>query len=73
MGGVFYPEDLRRMGDAFDAAMHMLGNPGVVVPPPIREAIAQRIIALHEAGLRDPGQLAKRALDVDLVTGDILM
>jgi hypothetical protein len=38
------PEALRITGEAYDAGMHRLGNPGRDFPISDREAIAQRII-----------------------------
>jgi hypothetical protein len=58
--GVFDPEALVAMGEAFDAACKALDDTGQ--PQIVREVIAQRIIAAASAGERDPARLLKAGL-----------
>jgi hypothetical protein len=58
--GVFDPEALAAMGEAFDAACKALDDTGQ--PQIVREVIAQRIIAAASAGERDPARLLAAAL-----------
>ncbi len=58
--GVFEPDAIAAMGEAFEAActeLHDTGQPEVV-----REVIAQRIIAAASMGERDVVELRKAAL-----------
>jgi hypothetical protein len=60
----FDGETIRQMGIAFEMALASLG----ATPDwndPIRAAFAQRIIALAQAGERDPERLCEGALQVD--------
>jgi hypothetical protein len=58
--GVFDPEALAAMGEAFDAACKALDDTGQ--PQIVREIIAQRIIEAASRGERDPVRLAEVAL-----------
>jgi hypothetical protein len=58
--GVFDPEVLAAMGEAFDAACKALEDTGQ--PLLVREVIAQRIIETANAGERDPARLLEAAL-----------
>jgi hypothetical protein len=57
----FDDEMIRRMGIAFEMALASLGATRDYEDP-IRATLAQRIIALAEAGERDPERLCERAL-----------
>jgi len=59
-GRAFDSEITRIMGQAFDKATRALHDTGQ--PALVREVIAKRIIEIAESGVRDPDQLAKRAL-----------
>ena len=60
-GHKFDGETTRQMGIAFEMALASLGaTPGC--DDPIRAALAQRIIALAQAGERDPERLCDGAL-----------
>ena len=59
-GRTFDPDMTRIMGEAFDKAaraLHDTGQPAVV-----QEIIAKRVIDIAATGVRDPEQLAQRAL-----------
>jgi hypothetical protein len=57
----FDGETIRVMGIAFETAVGSLGaTPGC--DDPLREALAQKIIALAKAGERDPERLSEAAL-----------
>jgi hypothetical protein len=58
--GVFDPEALAVMCEAFDAACKALDDTGQ--PQLVREVIAQRIIEAASRGERDPVRLMKAAL-----------
>ena len=57
----FDGETIRLMGLAFEMALASLG-PTPDFEDPIRETLAQRIIALAKAGERDPERLCEGAL-----------
>jgi hypothetical protein len=57
---VFDDRATRAMGDAFDAAWEEIRCAGH--PPPVREAMAKRIIDAARAGERDVGRLREAAL-----------
>jgi hypothetical protein len=57
----FDDEMIRRMGIAFEMALASLGGTRDYEDP-IRARLAQRIIALAEAGERDPERLCESAL-----------
>jgi hypothetical protein len=58
--GVFGPEAIAAMGEAFDAACKKLDATGQ--PEAAREVIAGRIIAAARFGERDPVRLLEAAL-----------
>jgi hypothetical protein len=58
--GVFDPEALAAMGEAFDAACKALEDTGQ--PQIVREIIAQRIIEAASRGERNPVRLVEAAL-----------
>jgi hypothetical protein len=58
--GVFHPEALAAMGEAFEAACEALDDTGQ--PQIVREVIAQRIIEAARRGERDPVRLVEAAL-----------
>jgi hypothetical protein len=58
--GVFGPEVLAVMSEAFDTACHALDDTGQ--PQIVREVIAQRIIEAAGRGERDPARLVEAAL-----------
>ena len=58
--GVFDPEALAALDEAFDAACKALDDTGQ--PKIVREVIAQRIIQAAGRGERDPVRLVKAAL-----------
>jgi hypothetical protein len=58
--GVFDPEALAAMGEAFDAACKALDDTGQ--PQIVREVIAQRIVEAASHGERDPVRLREAAL-----------
>jgi hypothetical protein len=58
--GVFDPETLAAMDEAFDAAFAALDDIGQ--PKIVREVIAQRIIEAAKRGERDPGRLVEAAV-----------
>jgi len=58
--GVFGPEAIAAMGEAFDAACKELGEAGQ--PEVAREVIAGRIISASRFGERDPLRLREAAL-----------
>jgi hypothetical protein len=58
--GVFGPEALAAMGEAFDTALKALDDTGQ--PRMVREVIAQRIIEAASHGERDPVRLREAAL-----------
>ena len=60
-GHKFDGETTRRMGIAFEMALASLGATPAC-DDPIRAALAQRIIALAQAGERDPERLCEGAL-----------
>jgi hypothetical protein len=63
MPGVFGPEAIAAMSEAFDAACKELGDTGQ--PEVAREVIAGRIIAAARFGERDPARLIEAALRSD--------
>jgi hypothetical protein len=58
--GVFNPEAIAAMGEAFDAALKDLQDTGQ--PDVVLEIIAQRIVAAATLGERDPLRLREAAL-----------
>lgn len=58
--GVFEPEAIAAMSEAFDAACKALNDTGQ--PELVLEVIAQRIIAAASMGERDPVRLREAAL-----------
>ena len=58
--GVFDPEALATMDEAFDAACKALDDTGQ--PQIVREVIAERIIAAASTGERNPVRLLEAAL-----------
>jgi hypothetical protein len=60
-GHRFDGETIRLMGIAFEIALSSLGATRAVADP-VRAALAHKIIALAEAGERDPERLCEAAL-----------
>jgi len=58
---IFEPEHVTAMGKAFDSVIRELNDRGL--PPIVREAIAERIIAIAKSGERDPDKLCALAMD----------
>jgi hypothetical protein len=58
--GVFDPEALAAIGEAFAAACKALDDTGQ--PQIVREVIAERIVAAANTGERDPVRLLEAAL-----------
>jgi hypothetical protein len=61
-GSSFGPEDLKRIGEAFSAALDKLGLKDR--SDPMVEMVARRIIRAAMAGERDPIKLAEIGTDV---------
>jgi hypothetical protein len=59
----------RALGEAYDKARQMLHDSGQ--PDVVQEVIAQRVIDIAATGERDPGQLARRALQALGLTSDL--
>ncbi|MGH6724932.1 MAG: hypothetical protein ACREB8_00120 [Pseudolabrys sp.] len=57
--GVFDPEEISAMSDAYDSALRSFSTPP---PKSVREVIAATIIALAGSGESDPQKLSEKAL-----------
>ena len=68
-GHRFDPETARLLGLAFEIALVSLQHANGAVAP-TRDAVAQKIIELAEAGERDPDRLCDRALKATMFLGD---
>jgi hypothetical protein len=64
--GVFEPEAIAAMGEAFEAACNHLHDAGKAEL--VRKLIAERIIAAASAGELDPARLRAAALNWIIVT-----
>jgi len=65
----FDAEATRALGEAYDRARQMLHDKGQ--PDVVQEVIARRIIDIAATGERDPGELARRALQALGLTNDM--
>jgi hypothetical protein len=59
-GGVFGPEDIKVLNDAYESALRALhlGDRN----DPLTELVAKKIIEVRQRGIRDPAQISKLAI-----------
>lgn len=67
--GVFAPDLLRAMGEAYDAVCAELTRRGNI--PFVREVIAQRIISLAQRGEEDPEQMCHLIIEKQKALGTL--
>jgi hypothetical protein len=62
-GSKFEPDEIDILTRAFDQALRSLSVPDRNAPDPLIETVAQKIIQIGAATVRDPAKIAKLAIE----------